>query len=224
MNFCFIFRFVCLPSIMKCNEQGFTHIEISCISPAILQDVVDFGRMSCSVNRGFIEIDRNVLFDRAHSVPLRCWASGDRCTTYFSGHSRHIAGFCRVNCSTDCSALCCIDLKGSSVAILWLWPSHFSLNITQHIHHFHRYIFAIGSSILEISPSKSHDRLPSNVLYRGEEFIRFIRCISFVEWTLLKHSFHIPFRFPKSQKSERSDLGNRENEVLGARNCDPKTE
>jgi hypothetical protein len=34
---------------------------------------------------------------------------------------------------------------------------HFSLNVTQHIRHFHQYIVAIGSSILEIPCPKSHD-------------------------------------------------------------------
>jgi hypothetical protein len=38
---------------------------------------------------------------------------------------------------------------------------HFSRNITQHIHDFHQYIFALGSSILEIPHPKSRDRLPS---------------------------------------------------------------
>jgi hypothetical protein len=40
---------------------------------------------------------------------------------------------------------------------------HFSLNVTQHIHHFHRYSFAIGSSILKIPHPRSHDRLPSKI-------------------------------------------------------------
>jgi hypothetical protein len=38
---------------------------------------------------------------------------------------------------------------------------HFSLGSTQHIHHFHQYIFAIGSSILETPHPKSHGRLLS---------------------------------------------------------------
>jgi hypothetical protein len=38
---------------------------------------------------------------------------------------------------------------------------HLSLNITQHIQHFHQYIFAIGSSILEIPYPKSHNRFLS---------------------------------------------------------------
>jgi hypothetical protein len=44
------------------------------------------------------------------------------------------------------------------------WIEHFSLNIIQHIHHFHQYILAIGSSILEIWHPKSHDRLHSKFL------------------------------------------------------------
>jgi hypothetical protein len=38
---------------------------------------------------------------------------------------------------------------------------YFNLNTTQHIRYFHQYIFAIGSSILEIPHRKSHDWLHS---------------------------------------------------------------
>jgi hypothetical protein len=56
--------------------------------------------------------------------------------------------------------VCLVEAQHLKIYRLDKGIEHFNLNITQPIHHFHRYIFAIGSSILEISHPKSHDRLP----------------------------------------------------------------
>jgi hypothetical protein len=48
----------------------------------------------------------------------------------------------------------------------------FSLNIAQHIHHFHQSIFAIGSSILEILHPQPQVDSAQNFRDRRQEFIR----------------------------------------------------
>jgi hypothetical protein len=92
---------------------------------------------------------------------------------------------------------------------------HFSLNITHDIHRFHQYIFAIGSSILEIAHPKSQDQLLPN--FPGwPTRVRQVRRMNFLE-ALLSDT-----RKVRSQKEP--DLANKKDEVLGVGNYDPKPE